>query len=350
MDLAAVRQAATRQAERVTPGIDDLAGYRAAQVADQQHNEAIGPMLDGAGASGVVVHRGRTIAQWGDPDRPEMCFSLTKSLLATVAGLAVRRGLLADVDEPVSQRVDHPAFTSQHARRITWRHLLQQTSGWNGELWGKPTWVDTQSGPDGHADSAPGAVWAYNDVRVNLLALALTLLWRRGLGDVLRTELLDPLGISSSWSWHGYTNSDIVIDGQTVPVVSGGAHWGGGVWASAQDLALLGVLYLTESATPTDQTQGGSAGAKRLFLGPEWIEASWRPSDANPDYGYMWWLNDGGRVFPAAPTTGRCARGNLGRHLLWVDPARELVIVSHWGNEPEILLRDVSAAVPPSVW
>jgi len=64
------------------------------------------------------------------------------------------------------------------------------------------------------------------------------------------------------------------------------------------------------------------------------------------DYGYLWWLNDAGRIFRAAPRSGRCARGNGGRHLLWADPDRDLVIASHWGDQVEELLTVVSAAVP----
>jgi hypothetical protein len=48
---------------------------------------------------------------------------------------------------------------------------------------------------------------------------------------------------------------------------------------------------------------------------------------------------------PEAPATGRVARGNGGRHLLWVDPARDLVVVSHWGEDVGQLLAEVSAAV-----
>jgi CubicO group peptidase (beta-lactamase class C family) len=181
----------------------------------------------------------------------------------------------------------------------------------------------------------PRSAFAYNDVRVNLLALALTVLWRRPLPDVLATELMGPLGGSDTWCWHGYADSLVAVDGRELPVVSGGAHWGGGLWASANDLARLGSLYVR---------RGRWNG--RQLLNAEWIEASWRPGAINPDYGYLWWLNDRQRIFPTAPATGRCARGNGGRHLLWVDPARHLVIASHWSEDVEMLLCEVSAAVP----
>jgi hypothetical protein len=51
-------------------------------------------------------------------------------------------------------------------------------------------------------------------------------------------------------------------------------------------------------------------------------------------------------VFPDAPISGFCARGNLGRQLVWVDPARDLVVVSRWSDDVGTLLREVSDAIP----
>src|SRR5262249_54016705 len=203
-----------------------------------------------------------------------------------------------------------------------------------GELWGKPSWVDAQSADAGKASGRPGSAWAYNDVRVNLLALALTVLWRRCLPDVLRAQLFGPIGASARWSWHGYQGAVVAATGWERPGASGGAHGGGGWGPPGGDLARLGLLYLR---------RGRWAG--RQLLSEAWIDASWRPCDVNPDYGYLWWLNGRRQVFPAAPASGRCARGNGGRHLVWVDPDRDLVVVSHWGEDVGALLRDVSAAI-----
>jgi CubicO group peptidase (beta-lactamase class C family) len=327
IDLAAIRAAVRAQAGRVTPGIDDLHSYMKSQTNDASHREIIGPMLPATGASGLVAHRGVVLATWGEYETPEMLFSGTKSLVSTVAGLAFDDGLLVP-QAPVGVLPDP----------VTWHQLLQQTSQWTGELWGKPTSVDTQSrGAIGPVDGPPGTTWAYNDVRVNLLCLALTLLLRRPLPDVLAERVLGPIGASSSWSWHGYERATVDIDGVAVPVVSGGAHWGGGVWISAWDLALVGQLYL----------RGGQWGAHRV-LSTQWISRTFEPCPVNPEYGYLWWLNDTRSVVPQAPATGRCARGNLGRHMLWIDPARDLVVVSRWGERVGELLGAVSAALP--VW
>jgi CubicO group peptidase (beta-lactamase class C family) len=335
-DLAVIRESVARQSRYVTAGIGDLPEYLSQQNGDRSHRQIIGPLLPASGASGVIVHQGWVIAEWGDPNAPEMLFSGTKSIVSTVAGLAFDQGLI-DVHEPVRASVHHPVFGTEWTRHLTWHHLLQQTSQWRGELWGKPTWVDAQSRREGIEPDGgpPGSGWAYNDVRVNLLCLALTVLFGRPLPTVLRERVFGPLGASTSWSWHGYDNALIDIDSDLVPVVSGGAHWGGGVWIPANDLALFGELYLR---------RGWWAG--RQLVSEDWIDRSWQPCELNPDYGYLWWLNDQRRVQPAAPATGRCARGNGGRHLLWIDPERDLVIASHWTDNIGELIAAVSAAVP----
>ncbi|MFG2552676.1 serine hydrolase domain-containing protein [Streptomyces sp. NPDC048581] len=339
VDEAALVRAVRAQAGRPVAGVDDMASYLADQVSDASHREVIGPLLDGQGAAGVVVRRGAVLASWGDPTRAEMAYSATKSVLSLVAGVAFDDGRLR-LDEPVSVSVDLPEFRTSHARRaIAWRHLLGQTSQWEGELWSKPTWVDAQSTREGteSAGGPPGAGWAYNDVRVNLTALALTVLFGRPLPDVLRERVMTPIGALDGWSWHGYANSVVEIDGAAVPVVSGGAHWGGGLWISALDLARLGRLCL----------RGGRWGGRQV-VSRRWIEELWTPCRVKPEYGLSWWLNDDGTVWPHAPRTGRCARGNGGNHLLWVDPARDLVIASRWGAQVERLLVGVSGAVAPN--
>ena len=337
VDAQSLEHAVRDQAARPVAGAADMASYLAAAVSDVSHREVVGPLLDGGGASGVVLRRGAVLASWGDPARAEMAFSATKSVLALVAGVAFDDGLL-HLDEPASRSVSLPQLAGRHGQRITWRHLLDQTSQWEGELWGKPTAADAQSTREGTESPGgpPGAGWAYNDVRVNLTALALTVLLGRPLPEVLRSRVMDPVGASSSWSWHGYAHSAVNVGGRSVPVVSGGAHWGGGLWISALDLARIGHLCL----------RVGRHGQEQV-ISRRWIVEMWTPGPVKPNYGLSWWLNDDRTVWPAAPATGRCARGNGGAHLLWIDPARDLVISSRWGAQVESLLAAVSVAVEP---
>jgi CubicO group peptidase (beta-lactamase class C family) len=316
----------------------DIETYLSAQVSDLSHREVVGPLRAAAGASGVVRVGGREVATWGDPDEPEMAFSVTKSVVSAAAGLAYDDGLLVP-DQPVYEVLDAEQFRGPHNEHITWRHLLQQSSQWQGQLWGKPASVDVQSYREGTEihGTPPGGGWAYNDVRMNLLTYALTLLFRQALADVLRTRVMAPLAASDRWSWHGYTTSTVELDGAAVEVVSGGAHWGGGLFIPARDLALIGQLFLDRG-----MHDGGRV------LSADWIEQSWTPCPVKPEYGYLWWLNHDQVSWPGAPRTGRSARGNAGRHLLWVDPARDLVLASHWTEDPLELIKDVSSVVGPA--
>lgn len=338
VDEQKLRQVVGQFGAQWTSTAADIESYLAAQVDDTTHREVVGPLLAASGASGAVRVGGRETAVWGDPDVPEMAFSVTKSVVSVVAGVAFDDGLLVP-DQPVHQVVDAPEFRGPHNELITWRHLLQQSSQWEGELWGKPSGVDAQSlreGTEVHG-TPPGEGWAYNDVRMNLLTYALTLLFRRSLPDVLRERVMAPIGASKTWSWHGYHSSVVEIDGRVTEVVSGGAHWGGGVFISARDLALLGQLFLN---------RGTWAGAR--LLSSTWVDQSWAPCPVKHGYGYLWWLNDEQIPWPGAPSTGRSARGNGGRHLLWVDPDRELVLASHWTEDPLALIRRVSETVTVS--
>lgn len=234
----------------------------------EPHGEAIGPFRERGPASGVILRYGYIVAEWGEPQRVDATFSVTKSFLSTTVGLAFDRGMIPRLDRPVRELVPMvvalagpPAgggrlgappdgvafdafevlqpFESPHNRPITWDHLLRQTSDWEGTLWGKPDWADRPRGDPEQwrkrPRNRPGTVFTYNDVRVNLLALAALNVWRRPLPQVLREYVMDPIGASSTWRWYGYDNSWIVLDGELVQSVSGGAHWGGGMYISTRD-------------------------------------------------------------------------------------------------------------------
>jgi CubicO group peptidase (beta-lactamase class C family) len=74
-------------------------------IGTHEFDTVSGPVIDGDGPSGMVAHRGDVVASWGDPDRLEMSFSMTKSYLSLVAGIAFDRGLL-QIDKTVAQTLD----------------------------------------------------------------------------------------------------------------------------------------------------------------------------------------------------------------------------------------------------
>ncbi len=163
-----------------------------------------------------------------------MTFSVTKSFLSATAGLAIDDRLIKNVRDRVSDYVWDNTFKGQHNSKITWDHLLDQSSDWSGTLFGLHDWADRPPKEGGIDDwkarklNEPGTVYKYNDVRVNVLAYSLLQVWRKPLPMVLKERIMDPIGASTTWRWFGYENSFVNVDGVMMQSVSGGGHHGGG--------------------------------------------------------------------------------------------------------------------------
>jgi CubicO group peptidase (beta-lactamase class C family) len=336
MDSARLEAAVRFALANETPWLRDLDEQVRRNTAREPYPEVLGPTRERGGPSGLVVRRGYIVAEWGDTRRVDMTFSVAKSYLSVVAGLAFDRGLIPDVHEPVRERVRDGGFEGPRNGRVTWHHLLTQTSEWEGTLWDKPDVADRRAGRD-RALRDPGTFWEYNDVRVNRLALALLRVWNRPLPDVLRQHVMEPIGASDTWEWHGYRNSYVDLDGRRVQSVSGGGHWGGGLWAGTRDHARFGLLMLREGAW-----------AGRQLLSRDWIRLAETPTPQQPTYGYLWWLNTDGRRYPSAPVSSVFALG-AGGNVIWIDRPRDLVVVVRWMDTRAIdqfmrLVRDALVA------
>jgi CubicO group peptidase (beta-lactamase class C family) len=288
----------------------------------------LGPLRPRGGPSGLVARGGRIVAEWGETERVEMSFSIAKSYLAALAGVAVRRGLIGSLDDHVRETATDDAFDSEQNRTITWRHLLQQTSEWSGTLFGKPDTIDHNrdlgKGDFGQTDKGrprpmrpPGTLWEYNDVRVNRLSLSLLQRFRRPLPDVLREAIMAPIGASATWEWRPYHNAWVEIDGRRMPSVPGGSHWGGGLWMSARDHARFGLLHLNRGRW-----------GERSVLPTTWVDECRRPCPINPEYGLLWWLDVG--------RPGAFAARGAGSSIIWIDPGHDLVAVVRWIDKPHI--------------
>lgn len=294
------------------------------------YNRLRGPLHARGPCSGLIVQRGQVLAAWGEPARSDQTFSVAKTYLALLAGVAHGRGLLPDVDEPVFQRLPGIGFDSAHNRAITWQQLLQQTSEWEGSCGGLPDQVDRwrkvsldprpAGGPKGGSRPLhePGQYWEYNDVRINQLSLALLHVFGQPLETVLREALLQPLHGQDRLAWEPYDDGWLTVAGQRLPTVPGGTHWGGGVSISARDQVRLGQLLLDD---------GLCQGQRLLPAG--WVQRMATPCTMAPFYGWLVWLNADGRNFPGASNRALFMQG-AGGHMTWVDPALDAVVVTRW--------------------
>jgi CubicO group peptidase (beta-lactamase class C family) len=307
--------------------------------------DGVGPFKERGDPTGLIIRHGYIVAEWGDPHRVDMTFSVTKSFLSTTVGLAYDRGLIRDVQDRVrdymapvvvfapdsrtsrAERLGESEvlqpFETEHNRKLTWDHLLRQTSDWEGTLWGKPEWADRPGQNPSEwrtrKRNEPGTVYEYNDVRVNVLALAALNVWRRPLPQVLKENIMDPIGASSSWRWYGYENSWVVIDGAAIQSASGGGHWGGGMFISARDMARFGYLTLRRGKWKEKQ-----------LLSEAWVRRALTPTMAEKTYGFMnWFLNTDRKFIPSAPASAFAHMGN-GTNMIYVDPDNDLVVVVRW--------------------
>ena len=304
------------------------------------YNTLIGPTQMRTGSNGVVIRKGYLAAEWGEAARADMTFSVTKSFLSTVVGLAHDRGLIKSVHDKVAGYMPPGVdlFKSEHNAKITWDHLLRQTSDWYGELWGKADWTDRP--PQGvpaaewskRALNEPGTFYKYNDTRVNVLALATLYLLKKPLPDVLKESIMDPIGASNSWHWEAYDNAVVTIDGVKMKSVTGGGHFGGGLFINSPDMARFGYLFLNN----------GKWAGKQL-ISERWMSMARQPGTArnaeSTVYGYMnWFLNTprwrddgtpGPLPLPSAPRSSVTFRGN-GQNIIYIDWENDLVVVVRW--------------------
>lgn len=285
----------------------------------------LGPTKKRGAPAGVIIKDGYWVASWGDTQRVDMTFSVTKSYLSTLAGLAVDQDLF-QTNELVAKYVWDGTFKGAHNQQIQWKHLLNQSSDWSGSLWGLHDWADRPP-REGDIDDwknrilhPPGTYYKYNDVRVNVLAYSLLQLWRRPLPEILKKKIMQPIGASTTWRWFGYENSWVNMDGQWVQSVSGGGHSGGGLFISTEDHARFGLLFLNK---------GNWAGQQ--LISKEWISTATKPSAANPSYGFLWWLNhpESNRYVAAAGKDMFYAAGFGGNYII-VLPQQNMVVVTRW--------------------
>jgi CubicO group peptidase (beta-lactamase class C family) len=334
-DTAALEEAIRYAQLNEAPWERDVLKQIQKDVASEPYPAILGETKERGGPAGMVVRHGYLVAQWGDIDRVDMSFSVAKSYLSTVAGLAIDSGLIGDVHDRVRDYVQDGGFDDSHNRKVTWHMLLNQTSEWEGTLWDKPDVADRRRGYDRKL-RAPGTFWEYNDVRVNRLALALLRVYQRPLPEVLKEKVMDPIGASGTWVWYGYRNSYVEIGARHVQSVSGGSHWGGGFWASTRDHARFGYLLLRR----------GEWNGRRI-LSERWVDMATQPTDIAPNYGYLWWLSRNGRgIFPSAPESSFFALGS-GGNMIWISPVHDLVVVTRWLDIPKLdrFIHQVSAAL-----
>lgn len=270
----------------------------------------------------LVVHRGRLLAEryapGVGPDTPLLSWSMAKSVVAALLGVAVREGRL-DLHEPAP--VPEWAGESDPRRAITMDQLLRMSSGLRfDETYGAVNDVSRMlfTRPDAGAFAAsfplahpPDTVWSYSSGTSNILARILRDRFDSDLEAMVRwsrEQLFDPVGMRSA----------------VFETDASGSFVGSSLFfATGRDWARFGQLHL----------QDGVWEGRRI-LAEGWSSYVSRPTPAAPrgGYGAGWWLNAGEpeaperRMWPSLPRDAYAARGKSGQYVVVV-PSAQLVVV-----------------------
>src|SRR3989440_916636 len=301
----------------------------------------LGPLPKTHGdTGGIIIRHGYIVAEWGDTNQIDPVYSVAKSFLSTLTGLAVDRRMIKSVNDRMKLYATDDGYTSPHNAEITWAEHLQQTSEWEGSMWGKNSdFVGVAEFGRGQrqprAIKEPGTFWEYDDVRINRMSLTLLQVWQKPLPLVLKNEIMDRIGASPTWQYHGYFNSQVKIKGKMVESVSGGTRWGGGLWINTRDMARFGYLFLRRGNWQGNQ-----------IISENWIKMATTPTTIGQDYGFLWWLNTQGKQYPDAPRNSFSALG-AGSNTIWIDPEHDLVVVWRWHRDRSAneLFKKILAAV-----
>ena len=264
-------------------------------------------------------------------DQSRSSFSVTKSVMSTLVGIAIDEGRLR-LDERMDELLpDDAAAMTPQAARVTLRQLLTMTGGF------PDTWNAT--GPDpldtaqnwtrfvlAHQDRAPGVRFHYSDYGAHLLSPILVQATGQSVLSYARAKLFDPLGISTRPAAQPRLDPAHLAEYMKAqfawPVDPQGFNLGAGwIKLRPQDLAKFGQLFLHAGRWRGKQVvpAGWVRQATTAQAGTAFAFDSHGPFDPQ-NYGYLWWVDktDGAAAYFAL---------GFGGQRIEVVPARHLVIV-----------------------
>jgi CubicO group peptidase (beta-lactamase class C family) len=253
-------------------------------------------------------------------------FSIAKSMVSTLVGIAVAEGRISGLEATVADY--RPDFAGTAYGRVTLRHLLSMTSGVGDAPSMLPGRAQYYYGDDlaatvarGVAEAAPGERWRYSEADVQMLGFVLEAAVGKSLSAYLAEKLWKPLGMEAPALWaldrEGGTEKAFCC-----------------VSARARDFARFGRLFL----------ERGHANGAQL------VPASWANPVAFPGvqtldrytHRHLWW-------FPEGAQGDYYAYGHNGQYI-YVNPESRTVIVKFSETnrqDPLGMFRAVSAALKP---
>jgi CubicO group peptidase (beta-lactamase class C family) len=265
-------------------------------------------------------------------------FSMAKTLIAAMVGLALEDGAIASIDDLAERYA--PGLAGTEYGRTPLRHLLTMSSGvrfredYDGQddsarLSRAVTGGQSAGGADvvrpfNERIAAPGERWYYASAETFVLALALRSALRRSLADYFSERIWQPLGAQTDALW--------LTDRSGLEAGYMGFH------ATLPDYGRLAAMLAADGRV-------GTGSQARQILPSAWLTAMTRAQVSSAQtgrwfgYGYQTW------VFPANDRS--FALLGVRGQAIYVDPARRLAMV-HTAVRPAA--RDPGGADATALW
>jgi CubicO group peptidase (beta-lactamase class C family) len=238
----------------------------------------------------------------GDQGTPRTVWSVTKSVVSALVGIAIREGYLKNVDQKMVEFFPEYVSTDMNpdVNKVTIHHLLtmsggvakEEDEGFSREVFQRTLRND------------PGKEFFYNNLGPDILSLIITKTSGLKCIDFGKKYLFEPLGISNI-AWSSSTASGVSY-----------SPGGYGLQLTARDMAKLGYLYLNQGTWD-----------KKQVVPSEWVEASSREQIKTPesedwleDYGYLWWIRP-------KPNHSAYSAVGFGGQYIYVIPDLDIVTV-----------------------
>jgi CubicO group peptidase (beta-lactamase class C family) len=274
-------------------------------------DRAVGYAKQAGSTSGMIVHNGLVVAEWGSVSRKSNLHSARKSFMSALIGIAIARNQMHLDDTLAQLGIDDSEPTlSPTEKQATVRMLLEARSGVY-----HPTVYETaemEESKPARYSHPPGTFWYYNNWDFNVVGAIYEKATGEGIFKALQSEIAEPIGMQDYRSSDGH-------------YVSGGAATMYPAYPftmSARDLARFALLYLHDGRW-----------RDRQIVPAEWVAESTHSYSDTPTggYGYMWWTSS-----PASGPRGPKAAllrpaywadGHLGQYAVIV-PSLDLVVVN----------------------
>ena len=277
----------------------------------------------------LVLKEGQMVleryALTGGPDVHWISWSVSKSFVSALVGIAVHEGHIRSVDDPISDYIPVPKGSAYHDVSI--KNVLQMSSGarWNEDYSDPSCDVFRLAAAMGGAmsleefvagmatESPPGTICRYNSGETQALGMLLAYATKRTLSDYMQEKLFEPLGMNAAGYW--------LVDKTGKEMAFAGLN------LIARDFIKIGELYRNDGVWNGQQVVPAAwvkasitADASHLVPGKPWLSDHTLPFG----YGYQWWL-------PAGQDGEFTALG-IYNQVVYADRSRGVVIYKQSAN------------------